>query len=115
MLMKRLVVIVVAAAALGTPARGLAQSERGAITGVVMDTSKAGIPGVSVKVVNTATNATTTLVSSESGAYSAANLPPGPYRVEASLTGFRTAFVDGIRLTAGATARADVTLNLGAI
>src|SRR5204863_4560153 len=35
--------------------------------------------------------------------------------MEASLTGFRSAKVDGIRLTAGATARVDITLNLGAI
>src|SRR5206468_1404895 len=66
-------------------------------------------------VINTATNATTHVVSSESGTYSAANLPPGTYRMEASLTGFRSAKVDGIRLTAGATARVDITLNLGAI
>ena len=44
-------------------------------------------------------------MSSESGVYSAANLPPGTYRIEASLPGFQTANVEGIRLTAGATAR----------
>src|SRR5439155_8419567 len=92
-----------------------AQSERGSITGVVQDTSKAAIPGVSVKVINTATNATTDVVSSESGDYSAANLPPGPYRIEASLTGFRSAKLEGIRLTAGTTARVDIMLDLGAI
>jgi hypothetical protein len=112
---KRTIVIMLATVALLTPALSFAQSERGSITGVVQDTSKAGIPGVAVNVINTATNATTTVVSSESGAYSATNLPPGPYRIEASLTGFRSAKVDGIRLTAGATARADVILNLGAI
>src|SRR5207249_1768280 len=68
-----------------------------------------------VKVINTATNATTDVVSSESGDYSAANLPPGPYRIEASLTGFRSAKLEGIRLTAGTTARVDITLDLGAI
>jgi hypothetical protein len=92
-----------------------AQSERGSITGVIQDTSKAAVPGVSVKVINTATNATTDVVSSESGAYNAANLSPGTYRIEASLTGFQTAKTDGVRLTAGATARVDIVLNLGAI
>ena len=115
MAIKRLFVIVVATVALLVPVRLFAQSERGSITGVVDDTTKAGIPGVSVKVINTATNATTNVVSSESGTYSAANLPPGTYRIEASLQGFQSANVDGIRLTAGATARIDVTLNLGAI
>jgi hypothetical protein len=55
------------------------------------------------------------VVSSESGAYNAANLSPGTYRIEASLTGFQTAKTDGVRLTAGATARVDIVLNLGAI
>src|SRR5438874_10366456 len=115
MVIKHVMASLLATAVLATPAVCFAQSERGSITGVVADTTKAGIPGVSVKVINTATNATTTVVSSESGAYSAANLPPGPYRIEASLTGFRTAKVDGIRLTAGATQRVDIALDLGAI
>jgi hypothetical protein len=115
MVIKRLMAIVLAAVALATPAPCLAQSERGSLTGVIDDTTKAAIPGVSVKVINTATNATTTVVSSESGTYSAANLPPGTYRIEASLPGFQSAKVDGIRLAAGATVRIDVTLNLGAI
>jgi hypothetical protein len=115
MVIRRVIVTMLATAALATPALCFAQSERGSITGVVQDTSKAGIPGVSIKVINTATNATTTVVSSESGIYSAANLPPGIYRIEASLQGFRSARVDGIRLAAGATARIDVNLDLGAI
>src|SRR2546422_3327974 len=115
MAIKRLMVIMLATVTLATPALSFAQSERGSITGVVQDTTKGAIPGVAVSVINTATNATTTVVSSESGAYSAANLPPGPYRIEASLTGFRTAKVDGIRLTAGATQRVDIALDLGAI
>ena len=87
MVIRRLMVIVLAAVAFAIAAPCFAQSERGSITGVVQDTSKAAVPGVSVKVINTATNATTDVVSSESGAYSAANLSPGTYRIEASLDG----------------------------
>ena len=108
-------VMMVAALTLAFPGPVLGQSERGTISGVVQDTTKAVVPGASVKVINTATNATTTVVSSDSGTYSAVNLPPGVYRVEASLQDFQTATVEGIRLTAGATARIDVTLNLGAV
>jgi hypothetical protein len=115
MVIQRLMVTVLAAVALSFPVSGFAQSERGSITGVVQDTSKAVVPGVSVKVINTATNTTTTLVSSESGTYSATNLPPGMYRIEASLEGFQSATVDEIRLTAGSTARIDVTMNLGSL
>jgi hypothetical protein len=115
MAIRRSVVILLVTLAAAAPARSFAQSERGAISGVVQDSTKAALPGVSVKVVNTATNATTHVFSSDSGAFSAANLTPGGYRIEASLQGFQTANVDGVRLTAGATARIDVTLSPGAI
>src|SRR6476619_5089736 len=115
MVVRRSMVIVLTAVALAIAAPCLAQSERGSITGVIQDTSKSAVPGVSVKVINTATNAVTDVVSSETGAYSATNLSPGTYRIEASLTGFQTAKTDGVRLTAGATARVDIVLNLGAI
>ena len=115
MVIKRVMVAGLAIVSLTIPSPGVAQSERGSIAGVVQDTTRAGIPGVAVKVINTATNATTSLVSSESGTYSAVNLPPGTYRIEASIPGFQSANVAGIRLAAGAAARIDVTLNLGAV
>ena len=59
MISRRLLSILLALVtmAVATPTRGFAQSERGSITGVVEDSTKAGVPGVSVKVINTATNA----------------------------------------------------------
>ena len=111
----RLTASLMTAVALGLPTSVFAQTERGTITGVVMDTSKAAVPGASITVVNTATNSSTNIVSSESGTYSAANLPPGPYRIEATLQGFQTSRVEGITLNAGTTARVDVTLNLGSV
>ena len=92
-----------------------AQTERGTITGIVMDSSKAAVPGVSVRVINTATTVATNVVSSDSGSYSAANLPPGTYRLEATLQGFQTSNVEGVILNAGTTARIDITLNLGSV
>jgi hypothetical protein len=115
MAIKPMTVVMLTAMVLAAPAPLRAQSERGSITGVVQDASQAALPGVSVKVTNTATNVAANIISSDSGTYSAVNLPPGIYRVEASLSGFRSALVDGIRLTAGATARVDVSMDLGAV
>src|SRR5439155_26155957 len=81
MVIRHLIAIISAAIALASADPCSAQSERGSITGVIQDTSKAAIPGVSVKVINTSTNAATDVVSSESGAYNAANLSPGTYRI----------------------------------
>ena len=115
MAIQHLRVICLAVAALSAAAPCLAQSERGSIAGIVQDATRAMLPGVALKVVNTATNATIIVFSTESGAYSAANLPPGVYRVEASIQGFQGAHVDGVRVAAGATARVDVTLTPGAV
>ena len=97
------------------PAPGAAQSERGTISGVVTDSTKGALPGVTVSVINTATNQTSLVVSSESGNFAAANLPPGPYRIEATLSGFRTTNVTGIQLSAGASARVDVVMEIGGV
>ncbi len=100
---------------LAATAAASAQSERGSITGVVQDSTRAVLPGVAVKVVNTDTNATTTVFSADSGSYNVASLPPGVYRIEAAIVGFQSARVEGIRVAAGATARIDVTLTPGAL
>src|SRR5436309_5020113 len=115
MIIRRSIVTLLAAASLGIPGLSSGQSERGSITGVVTDTTKAAVPGVSVKVVNTATNVTTNLTTSESGTYSATNLPPGVYKVEAALQGFKSANIDGVRVTSGGSARVDVTMDLGSM
>jgi len=104
-----------AAFTLGVPSPSLAQTERGTITGVVTDETKAAVPGVSIKVTNTATGVTTDVVSSESGTYTAPNLQPGTYKVEATLEGFKTSIIEGIELSASSTIRADVLLGVGAL
>ena len=115
MTVARHVLTLAVACILAIPTATLAQTERGTISGLVMDETKAAVPGVAIKVINAGTNIATNVVSSESGGFSAANLPPGTYRIEATLQGFRTSIVEGIVLSAGATARVDVTLNLGAM
>ncbi len=95
-------------------ALGFAQSERGNITGVITDASSAAVPNAPVKVINTGTNATTSVIASSSGEYNAANLPPGNYRVQVAVTGFQSAVVNQIVLAAGETVRVDVHLQIGA-
>ena len=58
MAIKRVFVVLLATVSLASAVPADAQSERGNITGVVADPSRAGIPGVSVKVINIGTNAT---------------------------------------------------------
>jgi hypothetical protein len=97
------------------PSVGAAQSERATISGRVTDSTKAGLPGASVTITNTATNQAISVITADSGSYTAPNLAPGPYRIEASLVGFGSKRVDALQLNAGATARADFSLDIGTI
>ena len=58
------------------------------ISGTVADQSGAVLPGVEVTATETQTGLTRSVVSNETGSYVLANLPVGPYRLEAGLNQF---------------------------
>src|SRR6266480_2493880 len=60
------------------------------ISGTVRDSSGAVIPGVEIKVTQTATGAVRTTLSKEEGRYVFANLALGPYMLEAKQPGFKS-------------------------
>ena len=60
------------------------------IQGTVLDSTGAAVPGAQVKVSQTQTGAARSTNSAADGSYLFANLPIGPYRLEASKPGFST-------------------------
>src|SRR5206468_9274338 len=62
----------------------------GSIVGSVTDASSARIPGVTVKLTNTATGLDRTSTTNETGAYNFSSLLPGDYEVTAEISGFKT-------------------------
>ena len=62
--------------------------DSGRIVGTATDSSGAMAPGVSVRVLNTQTNAASKYVTNDQGRFIADNLSPGAYMVEADATGF---------------------------
>jgi hypothetical protein len=93
----------------------LAQGASGTITGTVSDSTGAILPGATVLIKNDDTGATRELVTSTNGRYRAPDLPPGPYTITASLTGFGSVSRSGIRLTVGREAVVDFNLSVGEI
>src|SRR5438270_2655428 len=79
-----------------------AQATTAQISGTVKDQTGAVLPGVEVTATQTATGATRSAVTDETGSYVLSNLPIGPYKLEAALTGFRTFAQTGIVLQVGA-------------
>jgi len=109
-LLKRLISLALLAGLLG-----LGQTERGNITGIVSDNTGATIPNAAVTIIGKETNTAQHVLSTSTGEYNAANLQPGAYRVEVSVSGFSTFVLDNVVLTAGATVRADAQLHLGSL
>lgn len=83
-------VVLLTAFVIATAEHVTAQLSGGNILGRVRDESGAVVPGAAIEVVNSATGLQRTVVSGDDGTFSIVNLPPGPYRVTVSLTGFTT-------------------------
>jgi hypothetical protein len=91
-----------------------AQVSRGMITGTVTDPSGAVVPGVAIKVTNTATGVTNNVITNSTGNYTAPLLPTGTYSVTAEKTGFRRYIQSNVIVPVGETVRVDISMALGA-
>src|SRR5947208_5077640 len=85
------------------------------ISGIVTDQSGAVLPGVDVTATETQTGLTRSVVSNETGSYVLPNLPVGPYRLEASLPGFRKFAQTGIVLQVGSNPVINISLQVGQV
>src|SRR5438552_17963547 len=85
------------------------------INGSVKDQSEALLPGVEVKVTQTETGYNRTVVTDETGRYTIPNLPVGPYRLEASLPGFRTYVQTGSVLQVNSNPTIPILLAVGQV
>src|SRR6185369_11209228 len=114
--MKRIVMVVVIGLVVSTlmSAVGWAQGTA-TISGSVKDMTGAVLPGVEVKVTQTETSVARMTVTNETGSYVFPNLPLGPYRLEASLPGFRSFVQTGITLQVGSSPTVDVILQVGQV
>jgi outer membrane receptor protein involved in Fe transport len=94
------------------PGMALAQAT-GQINGMVSDSSGGVLPGVTVEATNVATGAVRSAVTGGDGLYTLPLLQPGVYNVRASLSGFRGAQQDGVRVTVTETSRVVFELEVG--
>ena len=90
------------------------QATTGVIEGTVSDESGGVLPGVTVTLLNTATDFEQVLVTDASGRFRAVLLPLGPYRVSAALEGFATLVQEGIQLTVGRTISLSLVMQVSA-
>src|SRR5438874_2721219 len=85
------------------------------ISGTAKDQSGAVLPGVEIKLTQTETGISRDAITNETGSYVLPNLPIGPYKLEATLPGFRTYAQTGIVLQVNASPIINVTLAVGQV
>ena len=84
------------------------------LTGTVTDTSGAVIPGASIELLSTATNAAYKTTANSSGFYSLGNVKPGEgYKLTVSKDGFKSVAVTDLYLVVDATRTQNATLSAG--
>jgi Carboxypeptidase regulatory-like domain len=85
-----------------------AQTELGAITGTIEDTSGAAIPNCQVEIKSTQTSAVRTATTDQNGFYSVPSLTVGSYTISVSAAGFKRAVTNVVLTTSGTVANLQI-------
>jgi hypothetical protein len=104
-----------AAAPASAFAQGGGASSTGSISGRVADEVGGTLPGVIVTATSPAQIGALTATSNEEGIYRFPSVAPGEYKLEFTLTGFKTLVRDGIRVTLGFNSAVSVSLGVATI
>ena len=87
----------------------------GSITGYVRDKSGAVLAGASVSILQTDTGYTRTATTDAAGQYSFLALPPGHYKLTASLDKFQRGVIDNVNLNVNDALHLDFSLQVGSV
>ena len=93
----------------------IAQSSKGIVVGTIADPAGAAISGGTVKITNTLTNVSREAVTASDGTFRLDAVDPGPYKVELTASGFKTAERDNVIVAASQTIDLSFTLEVGGV
>ena len=105
--------ILLPALALVGPAVAQDISTKGGISGTIVDTTGAVVPGATITI--TGPIGERVVITDSQGNYDVTNLIPGQYTVKASLSGFKTASASNVTVYVGKTNSVRLTLSTGDI
>ncbi|HZW81019.1 MAG TPA: carboxypeptidase regulatory-like domain-containing protein [Candidatus Deferrimicrobiaceae bacterium] len=95
--------------------QGVAQSTSGRVLGSVTDASGAAVTGATVVVTDTERGTSRTLTTDDAGAYVAADLNPGNYKIHVEARGFKSVERPSVHIEVATDVRADFTLSPGEV
>src|SRR5438128_2617497 len=93
----------------------LAAQQYSHLSGLILDSSDAGVPGAMVSVTNEDTGFRRVVYSRTDGGYMVASLEPGVYKITVRKPGFRTKIRFGVKLEVSQPARLDFALAVGSM
>jgi len=94
---------------------GWSQDPRGAISGTVMDSTDAVVPGASVRALNVETGVVATAQTNEAGLFHIPFLLPGRYRVTVEMEGFKRYVQENVEVRVGETVTLPIRLEVGTL
>ena len=92
-----------------------AQNPNAAVAGRVLDPSSAVVSDAKVDIINLYTNIHYTGQTNHEGSFVIPNLPPGPYRIEVSKSGFKTAIREDVVLRVQDVVALNFSLPVGSV
>ncbi len=92
-----------------------AQSDRGTITGTVVDQSGGVVPNAKVTATNIDSGEKRETTTGDESSFTLPELKAAPYRISVEAAGFKTATIDNVQLGVQITRRAEITLEAGDI
>ena len=117
--MRRLLLTISLAALAIVAGAGLAFAQAGTtrttLSGLVVDTGGAVVPGATVEVKHVATGVVTTVTTNATGAFIVPTLDAGIYSVTVSLTGFKTIVLTDVELISAVPRAVRVALEVGTV
>ena len=96
-------------------ASAAAFAQTATVLGTVTDPTGSVVPGATITITNTGTNAKRVLQTNSAGSYIAPELQIGPYSVRAEAAGFKAYARTGITLDSNDTVRVDAVLEVGQV
>ena len=99
--------------ALAIGASAQSQATTGNIEGRVLDPSEAAVPGATVTATNQQTGLEKTATTNDQGDFIVIFLPPGPYTVRATASGFSQTDIKDVIVTVGGKTPLDLKLSIG--
>ena len=108
-------ILIAVIALLAAASAVVAQTNKGGISGTVVDPNGAAVPGATVTITNVGTGQKVTVTTSDSGSFTVQSLDPVTYRVLVEATGFKKAVLDKVKVDTAAIVTSNVTLETGTI